>query len=318
MIDGIWNDNTDWMITSFWGWSPESWGTVSFTNEARRDNLIEELTDPFITVIYVTLNAPNADDDLRGKIVGFYVTSHISGDRDEFTGPQHYDREVGKWRYGLKATRAFSFLPEYRPLASKVITDLNDRARAIAQWGEALSPDAIALLKSIPFIEVPVYNGAPIVSDNIYLSKPMQGRVRGGPANRSGYTVLGEPDSTEKELYGLILDGDTNAYLGVPSTDLKIYKIGLSMSPKARLEAFRRSMPNGAFCWELCKSTRADGDAPYPSFETAIAGEEAMKDFLADNAEWLGGEFYAATPDTFERAWELGKEAATAKAGELK
>jgi hypothetical protein len=139
-------------------------------------------------------------------------------------------------------------------------------------------------------------------------------KVKAGPVNRSGYYVEGEPIDTEKELYALALHGNASHFLGKDARDFLILKIGLSLSPKTRLEMFRKTLPRGAFSWELYCSTRNDGHARYPSFESAEAGENAMKDYLGTlNPEsWLGGEFYLATKPQIKMAWEIGRKAALA------
>lgn len=58
------------------------------------------------------------------------------------------------------------------------------------------------------------------------------------------------------------------------------------------------------------RSTRLDGDKVYPNFESALAGEESIKNYLGAHGKWLGGEFYAATEDIFEKAWQAGRETA--------
>jgi hypothetical protein len=309
MTEDIW-DNKSVYLTSFWGWSPETWGTVGFTSEARRNTIVREATDPFIAVIYVTKNAPNDEYDIWGKITGFYVVSHIEGHRNEFTAPHHHERNPEKWQYSLKALRAFNFLPEYRLDIDAFDPTIKTRAQAIAQWGEELPHDPVQRLKKIPYVEVPVYGGSSSVNDRIHVPLSGQHMVRSGPANRSGYVVAGEPVDTEKELYALRLEGDISAFLGEPADENKIFKVGLSLSPRTRLETFRKTMPEGAFNWSLHRSTRNDGYAPYPNFESAEKGECAMKEYLGREGRWLGSEFYAATSEHFEKAWCLGREAA--------
>src|SRR4051812_20218664 len=113
----FWTDETSVLFTSFWGWSPETWGTVGWTGNpglTRRTNLLKELTDPFITVCYATNTQENDHPDLRGKIAGFYLMSHETGLRNEFTHPIHHHREPEKWQHSLRALRAFSYVPEHR------------------------------------------------------------------------------------------------------------------------------------------------------------------------------------------------------------
>lgn len=303
-------------ITSFWGWSPESWGTVGFTAPGRRDTIVRETTDPFVVVVYVTKTAPGAGEDVRGKITGFYLVSHVEGHRNEFTSPEHYHASPQQWVHSLKAVRAFSFLPEYRPAIDDFDASMAPRARSIAASGLRLDQWQIDKLRQLPFVEVPVYGGSftgtgdVVFPDAGKASASNKTGVRAGPVNRSGYSVPGEPLDTPKELYALSLSGDATAWLGKPAQGRRIYKIGLSVSPKLRLETFRKMMPEGAFVWNMHRSTSADGHQPYPAFEAAVAGEGKMKDLLGKGGSWLGGEFYAATPQVLDEAWKAGRDVA--------
>ena len=310
MTHDVWAEDRTAHITSFWGWGPEAWGTVGYSDSGRRDKIVQQTTDPFICVVYVTKTAPNAEPHLRGKVVGFYHVTHVSGDRDDFTAPDHHELSPKKWRYSLKATRAFEFLPEYRISIDEFDPTIAKRAQSVSRYGEALSKGDRERLLKIPFREVAVYGVAQGYDDKIVFPKDKRGKVRGGNVNRSGYFVEGEPFDTEKELYILKLEGDVSAYLGTTSRDRVIVKIGLSVSPITRRDYFRKSMPEGAFRWQLYRSTRLDDHAPYPNFETAKTGEDAMKDHLASNADHLSGEFYASTAEVLNEAWEIGRRAA--------
>lgn len=312
MMEDIWNNNPSAYITSFWGWRPEEWGGVGFTKEGRRDTIKRETTDPFVMFIYVTKGAKTLDKNLKGYIAGFYLVSHIEGHRTEFNHPRYLEQEPNNWQYCLKAIRAFNFLPEYRLHIDDLDPSIKDRAQAVGQWGEELSADKLKRLQEIPCVEVPVYAGNGHVDGNIYVPNKRGHKVRDGNANRTGYYVEGEPYDTEKELYALIMRGDTEAFLGRPALGKEIYKIGLSMSPCTRLNAFNKALPEGAFQWELHRTTREDGNAIYPCYEAAESGENAMKDHLGMNshAEWLGGEFYLASDDDFKEAWLKGREVA--------
>ena len=108
----FWTDDTSVLFTSFWGWTPETWGTVGWSGDrglTRRANLLAQLTDPFVTVCYVTSNKSYIDPALKGMIAGFMLVTHQTGDRDEFTHPIHHGRDPDKWRHSLRAIRAFSY-----------------------------------------------------------------------------------------------------------------------------------------------------------------------------------------------------------------
>ena len=299
------------MLTSFWGWSPETWGTVGFTNETRRNSVIAEYSDPFVVIVYVTKNAPRTAKELKGYIAGFYLVSHIAGDRDEFTHKSHHERDRQKWRYSLKAMRSFSFVPEYRLHIDTFDPTVAKRAQSVAQWGERVSADRCGLLTKTPFVEVPVFGAnREIVDGKIHIPKSKRKGVRGGPVNRSGYWIDGVPFDTEKELYVLKLVGAVDVFLGEAFKGREIFKIGLSMSPLTRRAAFNKTLPGDEFSWKLYRSTRMDREDAYPNFEAALAGEDAMKEFLNEKGEWMGGEFYVATPSILKEAWKIGREAA--------
>ena len=101
----FWTDETSVFFTSFWGWTPENWGTIGFTGDrglTRRLKLLKQLTDPFVAVVYVTSNKDYIEPNLRGRIAGFYLMSHETGDRDDFTHPIHHGRSAESWRHSLR------------------------------------------------------------------------------------------------------------------------------------------------------------------------------------------------------------------------
>jgi len=312
-MDGdIWDRYQVW-FTSFWGWSPWNWGCVGFTTENRRRHIVDQTNDPFLMVVYVTGTAPSEWKHLRSKVVGAFLVSHIPGDRDDFTGVEHHDRNPDKWRYSLKAIRAFTFLPEFQLELADLFPDAKTRqssAQDIGANGIPLGDDLVAKLRKIPYREVPVFDGLPLENGDIV--DPRIGKVRAGPQNRSGYTVPGEPIDSPKCLYALQLEGDVSHYLGQPAAGRNIFKIGLSMSPETRRISLQSALPQGTFQWKLLRSTDGADQGLY-TFGEAVAGEDAMKGVLAKGGTWLGGEFYAATNAVLDAAWEAGHRAADAK-----
>lgn len=309
----IWDHNYSVLFTSFWGWTPDTWGTVGWTGDrglARRDNLLDQLTDPFITVCYVTSNKTYIDPTLKGKIAGFYLVSHETGDRDAFTHPIHHGENVGKWRHSLRALRAFSYLPECRLKVIDLDPSMLARARSISAMGEVLSdPAQIKLLRDTPYVEVEVYTPTYAFAGDIEVGGAL-GMVQAGPASNGGYVVAGGSQWLPRELYVLKLDGDADAYLGFAAAGRIIVKVGLAASPDLRRQAFQKAMPRGAFNWKIHRTTRGVGLKEYPDHATAVIGEYAMKRHLAAHAKWLGGEFYLASKDVIEAAWQKGCEAA--------
>jgi hypothetical protein len=310
-VEGFWTDQTSVLFTSLWGWTPETWGTIGWSGNrgySRRKNLLKQLTDPFICVCYVTSNKTYIDPDLKGMIAGFYLVSHQTGDRNDFTHPKHHGHDLEKWRHSLRAIRAFSYLPEYRLSVPELDPTLLDRARSVSAMGEILTGSAqIALLKETPWKEVEIYTGQRL-SPPTEKTQTGNGWVQAGPASKGGYEVSSGTQHLPRELYILQLSGDTDAYLGRPAEGKAIYKIGLSVSPESRRQAFQKSMPHGAFSWKIERTSRRSGLKGTSSFEAAVAGEDAMKKHLAYCSEWLGGEFYLATEEQINEAWKKGNK----------
>jgi hypothetical protein len=308
----IWQEDASVLLTSFWGWTPEDWACVGWTGNrglTYRNNLMQQLTDPFITVVYVTGNKSFVDPDLKGKLAGFMLVSHQTGDRDEFTHPRHHNRDPSKWRHSLRANRTFTFLPEYRPTFSEIAGHMRGKERAIGYWGKLLEDRSlIEQLRSIPVEEVACYNerSPNVLADN-GLSK---GMVRAGPAPAEGYSVAEGCPNSPRELYVLKLDGPTDKYLGRSADGRSIFKVGLAISPDMRRQSLQKAMPKGAFTWTIERTTRSCGLSPCDNHQVAVAGEDAMKHVLARDADWLQGEFYLADRKTIERAWQAGLEAA--------
>lgn len=313
--EAIWDQGYSVFWKSFWGWSPETWGAVGFTQSGRRDTIVRESTDPFICAIYVTLNADVEDVSLLGKVAGFYLISHQKGLRNSFTDRTDFDLEPTKWQYSLRATRAFTFLPEFRPDPYNLDPDLITRVRSVGSHGQFPAESVIDGLKSAPYREVPVFRGLTVSNPDIIVPRNSDAKkktgVRGGTVNRSGYTVPGEPSDTPKELYVLRLEDNVSAFLPDKApVGTHIFKIGLSMSPASRMAAFNAALPGDRFQWVIHRTTLQDGHDAYPSFEAALAGEDEMKRVLGASGGWMGGEFYSASPALLDEAWRNGRATA--------
>lgn len=308
----FWSDETSVLFTSFLGWSPETWGTVGWSGDrgkTRRANLLKGLTDPFITVCYGTSNKTYIDPELKGMIAGFMLVTHQTGDRDEFTHPIHHASDPSQWRHSLRAVRAFSYLPEYRLRAQDVFPDLSRTARHVSAMGKVLTaPANIDLLRRTPWVEVPVYSSSADGVPNVSEEGSAAGSVRPGPDNQGGYSVPPRFDQLPRDLYVLRLEGDTDAYLGRSAGGRTIFKIGLSVSPDMRRQAFQKSMPRGAFQWVISRTSSASGFKAFHSFDDAVSGENIIKQRLAASSESLGGEFYLASESDIEAAWRAAHD----------
>lgn len=314
LVTEVW-DGRSVLFKSFWGWSPEKWGALGWSSDGRRDTICKTLTDPFILVCNVTLSAPGAEKHERGKIVGFYLISHKRGDRDEFTDPVFHTLEPEKWRFALRAVRAFTYLPEYRLDTREFDATFLKNGQSVGAHGVVIT-DArqLAFLRETPWIEVPVYQ--PRSASAVPATTPApKGWVPAGPENQGGYLVPAMTQRLARHLYILRLDGPADAFLGLPSQGRRIIKIGLAASPESRRSQFQAALPRGAFRWETHRTTFAPGKPHHWPFHAAEAGEYTMKRHLAACATHLDGEFYLASEADIDDAWRLGVAAAQASAG---
>lgn len=309
----FWTDDTSVLFTSYWGWRPKTWAAVGWSNDrgkTHRDHLLEELTDPFITVVYVTQDPDGLDRHLVGKVAGFYLMSHECGHRDQFTHPTQHGRHPEKWVHSLRALRAFSYISDPLPIAREIVPEVSKAGQSIASWGRVLSdPGQIQRLREVPWQEVALYR-PDMPADPLDDPATGTGYVQAGPAASQPYMVSPNALGLGRKLYIFVLHGDTDAYLGKASDGRRIIKIGLSIQPEDRCSQFQRAMPQGAYNWRVERPNVADSvHAGFP-FKAAVAGENAMKEYLASCADHLGGEFYLASPEQIDIAWQQGHAAA--------
>lgn len=317
--DDPFQGNPDVWITSFWGWSPETWGCVGFTSKARPHNIIKKTTDPFIMVIYVTETAPG-DSTLKGKVAGYYELSHEIGLKEDFISADqlnaaHHPKE--KWAHSFRAIRAWEIDDKFKPTIREFHPDLvkNKQQQTVSTWAKELPIEQIERLKALPRKQIKVFKGPKVLNDTPVIPSG-SGRVGGGNFRGGGYEV-GEPQSTEKQLYILELSGVASDFVENANQDQKIFKVGLSAWPPGRKLALNTALPNGKFSWGVRNMTENEDLTPYANFNVAKIGEDAMKDFLAekhrdsdDATRHLGGEFYLTDESSINSAWKLGCDAA--------
>ena len=317
LADEVWNGRSV-LFKSFWGWSPDTWGALGWSSAGRRDTICREMTDPFILVCNVPLSAPGAEEHELGKIVGFYLISHEKGDRDEFIHPAYHALEPTKWRYALRAIRAFDYLPEYRLDTREFDPTLVKNGRAVGAHGKTIADTRqLTVLRETPWREVPVYqpqNNA-AAEGTVAASK---GWVRAGPENQGGYAVPAMTQNLTRHLYILRLDGPTDVLLGTLANGRRVVKIGLAASPESRRTQFQAAIPRCVFTWKTHRTTLKPDIGARWTFQAAEAGEYAMKRSLAAQATHLDGEFYLASDEQINEAWRLGVAAAQAFGGKTR
>lgn len=310
-MEAIYNDRPNVWLTSFYGFRPEEWGLLGFTDEGRRRSFLEGSNPGVLVVVY---GAGKASKEELGQIIGIQQCSHQLGHSRQFMAPHEWEMKerdperTGKWNYAVKATRAWRVTPESR----MDVRDFAPEATSTGAWqhigsrGERLSrQEALNILK-LDLQEVEVYGENPIVGSTPGTAKEILAPSKAGPVSQSPFVT--RESEGPKHLYVLKLRGDTDAFLGETSGGRVIVKAGFSRSPQTRCDDHNRTLPHGAFRWEVLYSGAASGFDPHPTSNHAKAGERAMQEILCQQpvGKSLGGEFFLADTDLIDEAWNIG------------
>lgn len=301
----------DVWLTSYYGFDPESWGLVTFTDQGDRANFIDQSVPGTLIVVYGTKDLKTGE---AGLILGVQQVSHVIGPSEKFIEPTRWEikqeSKPDSWNYGVQCTRAWRLPEEFRPLVDDFApsTYTIDDARTIGRRGKRLTSREARKLLKLPLVEVPVYNGRPVA-----LLPPEEGEQaltpsRPGPVSQSPRLV--REAEGPKHLYILNMRGELRHFIGEKQAGRRIVKVGFSVSPDNRRMAFDAALPGNKISWEVHRSTFKDGKPPFPSSKHALAGEQAMKGHLQKCGRSLGGEFFLADDVAIEDAWRLALKAA--------
>lgn len=314
-MQAIYADPPNVWLTSFYGFRPEGWGFLGFTDEGRRKRFLDGSAPGVLVVIY---GSGEASRDELGKIIGIQQCSHQTGPAEQFMSPEEWQKKAhdperrGRWNYAVKATRAWRVSPESR----MPVREFAPTATATEAWqhigasGEPLTrQEALNILK-LDLQEVDVYGETPIIASTVGTAREILAPSRAGPVSQSPH-VTKEAEGP-KHLYILKLEGDTDAFLGEPAYGHLIVKAGFSKSPLTRRDDLNRGLPKCAFRWEILYSGSLSGYEPYPTSDHALAGEKKMQEMLCKHpaGRSLGGEFFLANKDALAEAWHAGNAVA--------
>lgn len=317
-------DPPDVWLTSMWGFDPAVWGFCGFSSASDRSWFDRQRRPGSIMAVYIT-GSSRKEQDRQGRLVGFMELDDRMGTARDFMPGDAYARkeghasEAGKWDHAIGCSRAWSIvsgaepdIEAFAPHTAGPAAGPGSTRRLIGKRGVRFNPDEARKLLGLPVVEVPVYRGRQTDDTEPAPLAVKLATSRAVPRSTSPYTV--DEDDGPKHLYILRLGGDLAHFLGRPAVDLDglmIAKVGYSKAPDLRCTAFNRAMPACAFRWEVWRTE--PGDPPHADWKTAQAGEDAMKQRLAElQAEPLGGEFFLATEASLLAAWRAGQAAARA------
>jgi hypothetical protein len=314
-MEAIYSEPPNVWLTSFYGFRPETWGFVGFTEEGRRTSFLKRSKPGVLVAIYAAGKAPK---DMLGSVVGVLQCTHEIGPAEQYCAPaiwaqkQKDPAQKERWNFGVRAMRAWRITPESR----MDVRDFAPNATASGAWehigaqGEPLTrKEALNILK-LDLQEVGVYGQAEIVWAESRPALQILAPSKAGPVSTRPHVV--REAEGPKHLYILRLKGDANAFLGQKTNGRSIIKVGMSGSPTQRCDDHNRALPQGVYRWEILNSGVDSGFDAYPTSGHALAGERAIQKHLCDisKSQPLGGEFFLASPEAIHNAWLAGNKIA--------
>jgi hypothetical protein len=315
-LDAVECDPPQVWLTSFYGFSPETWGFLGYTQEWMRKSFLSRSVPGALVVIYGTGGSDRQED--RGVILGVQQQSHETGHARDFTHPAVWDTKsrdparADKWNFGIRAVRAWRFTQESRIRVEDFAPETYrpGRGQVIGAQGMLLKPSEARKLLELELYEVPVFGGEPI---NRIVEGPASAVLapsRPGPVSQQPFQS--HESEGPKHIYVLQLEGNEDHILGGPANGDIVVKVGFSRSPQTRCDDHNRTLPVCALRWLVLHSTSHIGREPFDCSDRAKAGEQAMIRTLCQTGVSLGGEFFRARPEAIEAALRDGVREADA------
>lgn len=312
-FEAITSDPPNVWMTTFYGFDPAKWGFLGFANTAQRNTFVRETQPGALVVIYG--HKSKAAKEQQGQVIGVQQVSHRVNFAKAFMDPAEWaakeadPESQGKWDIAVKATRAWKVAPE----SYQLIDDFADEsyslklAQHIGSQGVRLTQNEADKLLEMTLVETSVFDEIAIDGASPVKGRDLLQPSKAGPVSQQGYFT--REAEGPKQNYILRLEGDINAFLGYPADGQNIVKIGMSVSPQVRCDAFNAALPAGAYGWSILRSNALDERPSYASSKLALVGEGRMKSFLTKHGASLGGEFFLASDDAIERAWAEAQKA---------
>lgn len=296
-------------LTSFYGFSPETWGFLGFSNDGQRNRFVRETKPGALVIIYG--HKSRAPTKQQGQVIGIQQVSHRVNHAQAFMDPFEWIRKqadperAGQWNLAVKATRAWrvveeSFLP-IEALAPETYSLA--RAQVIGSQGMRLTGAEARRLLDLTLIETSVFGEIPVTAAAPASGAELFTPSGPGPVSQSGYFC--REAEGPKSLYVLRLCGDESAFLGRPADGRWIVKVGISASPSSRCMALNGALPAGAFRWDIVRTNQDVGLPLFPKSVDAIRAETQVKAYLHQHEKSLGGEFFLADAKSVYAAWDV-------------
>lgn len=297
-------------LRSFYGFAPEDWGFIGFTERGVRDSFYDQIDEGALVVIYGATKSPNPKH--RGRVLGIQQQSKVLGHARDFMKPEAWEiksRDADandKWNYAIQAVAAWKVVEEGWPMVADLLPETYspDLGRAIGRSCKRLTSNDAARLLDLNIYEDDVYGGNSVDRIIEGQARDILQPSKAGPVSQKSFSS--KEAEGPKHIYVLRCDGNESHLLGEAVEDEIVVKVGFSGTPRTRCRDHNRTLPSCAFRWKVLWSTADEGREPFDCSKRAMAGERAMIDALKGYGRSLGGEFFRASAEHVEAAFRRG------------
>jgi hypothetical protein len=290
-------------LRAFWGFSPEDEGYLGFTHEGNRARFLKEYREGDLVLIY------GADHKLtrieqRRQLLGFLEVEPrpITDTERSSVNDRRWREEnafLDRWTFALPVTRAWRINRRVEAQHFVPHAFAAYEAMLIASRGELLSAEESEAVLKLPTTPTDVFGMPPLSPEEKSVEATLKAFFepsRGVTPSFGTRTLIVE--DAENCLYALALEGNTAAFLGRQPYEVsrrRVVKIGIAKDPQVRCDTHNKHIPQAcAFNWKLLLTS-----TPFPGAAQAKEAEDALKKFLANKFESLGGEFFLVEEQSF-------------------
>lgn len=294
-------------LTAVWGFEPEQWAAIGFTQAGNRDSLLREYRVGDFVAIFGTMGPETAEGD-RGKLLGLVQLAPKAIQTKHMVQPDLWQQKLAdqgakKWIAGLPMSKAWRFDPRVERSVRKLLPRFTDRKynRTLASRYELLDQDEAAMVISLGKTEVDaIYKSEEMIDQELRLSE-----LEGMKARRNGpppafVQSLRVMEDSPAVVYGLVFKGDLKIALGKPPHEIAkkfLFKIGWSVDSDQRCRQINTYMPD-----EQIMGWKPVVD-PLPCHSRTEAYLKEQSILRALNRHRHKGEMVLCTDDELRRVW---------------
>lgn len=289
--------------TLAWGFDPEHWGAVGFSNEGVRNRLADELRKSDGLVLTMGTVGEETPEELQGRLLGLHRLGTMAIPTEELVEPERWRQHISenngkpKWPFGLPIREADEF--DRPPLRAELLPRLHDENlhRKLASNYELLTAEEARRVLALPRTRVEKIWASVAAEFAAHLTKPPK-----GPRPSAGQRLLNR-SSGPAATYCFKLEGSALSQVSsriAPSwRQWTVYKVGFSNNPERRRGELNAYLPDEATLrWAPFMAQWHTDEINAWAME-----QEVFRQLLARSATHVKGEILAARPSVLEAAW---------------